>query len=222
MPRRATASRPSSSSATRTRSAASRPSISATPGATSNRARPRTVVDRDPLIVRPSTPADVEAIAAIYGHHVLTGFGSFEEEPPSVEDMAGRRAAIVDRGLPWLVAEAAGRVLGYAYAGPFRPRAAYRYTVEDSVYVAADAQGRGAGRALLTDLIARCETLDLRQMVAVIGDSGNAGSIGLHRALGFSDIGTGRGFGFKHGRWVDVVWMQLALNGGDSLLPDRT
>ena len=171
------------------------------------------------VIVRASTPADVEAIAAIYGHHVLTGFGSFEEEPPSVEDMAGRREAIVARGLPYLVAEDAGKVLGYAYAGPFRPRAAYRYTVEDSVYVAADAQGRGAGRALLTELIAACEARGLRQMVAVIGDSGNAGSIALHRALGFTDIGVGQGFGFKHGRWVDIVWMQRALNGGDRTPP---
>ena len=172
------------------------------------------------MIVRASTPADVEAIAAIYGHHVLTGFGSFEEEPPSVEEMAGRREAIVSGSLPYLVAEEAGRrVLGYAYAGPFRPRAAYRYTVEDSVYVAPDAQGRGAGRALLTELIAVCEALGLRQMVAVIGDSGNAGSIALHRALGFADIGTGQGFGFKHGRWVDIVWMQRALNGGTATPP---
>ncbi|HYD44662.1 MAG TPA: GNAT family N-acetyltransferase [Phenylobacterium sp.] len=171
------------------------------------------------MLIRPSTPADVEAIAAIYGHHVLTGFGSFEEEPPSIEDMASRREAVVSRGLPWLVAEDAGRVLGYAYAGPFRPRAAYRYTVEDSVYVAPDAQGRGAGRALLTELIAVCETQGLRQMVAVIGDSGNAGSIALHRALGFTDIGVGQGFGFKHGRWVDIVWMQRALNGGTTSLP---
>ena len=171
------------------------------------------------MLIRPSAPADVPAIAAIYGHHVLTGFGSFEEEPPSMSDMAERREAIVARGLPYLVAEDAGRVLGYAYAGPFRPRAAYRYTVEDSVYVAPDAQGRGAGRALLTELIVVCEALGLRQMVAVIGDSGNAGSIALHRALGFEDIGVGQGFGFKHGRWVDIVWMQKALNGGDQAPP---
>lgn len=171
------------------------------------------------LIVRDSTPVDVAAVAAIYGHHVLTGFGSFEEVPPTAADMAERREAVVARGLPHLVAEADGRVLGYAYAGPFRPRAAYRYTVEDSVYVAADAQGRGVGRALLAELIARCEALGLRQMVAVIGDSGNAGSIALHRAAGFQDIGTGQGFGFKHGRWVDIVWMQLALNGGADTPP---
>lgn len=172
------------------------------------------------MLIRPSLPADVPAIAAIYGHHVLTGFGSFEEEPPSAEDMAGRREAIVARSLPYLVAEDAGRVLGFAYAGPFRPRAAYRYTVEDSVYVADDAQGRGAGRALLAELIAQCEAQGLRQMVAVIGDSGNEGSIALHRALGFSDIGVAQGLGFKHGRWVDIVWMQRALNGGAASAPD--
>jgi L-amino acid N-acyltransferase YncA len=172
------------------------------------------------MIVRAATADDAEALAAIYGHHVLHGFGTFEEEPPSPAEMEMRRAAIAGRGLPYLVAESEGRVLGFAYAGPFRPRAAYRYCVEDSVYIAPDAVGRGVGRAVLSAVLAHCEALGLRQVVAVIGDSGNAASIGLHRALGFADAGVGRSFGFKHGRWVDIVWMQRALNGGDETGPD--
>jgi phosphinothricin acetyltransferase len=134
--------------------------------------------------------------------------------------METRRSAIAGRGLPYLVAEDEGRVLGFAYAGPFRPRQAYRYTVEDSVYVAPDAVGRGVGRAVLSAVIVACEALGVRQVVAVIGDSGNAASIGLHRSLGFEDAGIGRSFGFKHGRWVDIVWMQKSLNGGDKTTPD--
>ena len=130
-----------------------------------------------------------------------------------------RRAAVAERGLPFLVAEADGRVLGFAYAAPFRPRAAYRYTVEDSVYVAPDATGRGVGRAVLAAVLDACEAIDLRQVVAVIGDSGNTASIGLHRALGFEPAGVGRSFGFKHGRWVDIVWMQKPLRGGDTAPP---
>jgi phosphinothricin acetyltransferase len=172
------------------------------------------------MIVRAATADDAEALAAIYGHHVLHGFGTFEEEPPSPAEMDRRRAAIAERGLPYLVAEADGRVLGFAYAGPFRPRAAYRYCVEDSVYIAPDAVGRGVGRTVLSAVLARCEAMGLRQVVAVIGDSGNAASIGLHRSLGFTDAGVGRSFGFKHGRWVDIVWMQKALNGGDETGPD--
>ena len=172
------------------------------------------------MIVRAATADDAEALAAIYGHHVLTGFGTFEEEPPSPAEMESRRAAIAGRGLPYLVAEDAGRVLGFAYAGPFRPRQAYRYTLEDSVYIAPNAIGMGVGRAVLSAVIAECEALGIRQLVAVIGDSGNAASIGLHRSLGFVDAGVGRSFGFKHGRWVDVVWMQKSLNGGDQTAPD--
>jgi phosphinothricin acetyltransferase len=170
--------------------------------------------------IRAATAADAEALAAIYGHHVLHGFGTFEEEPPSPDEMETRRAAVAGRGLPYLVAEDEGRVLGFAYATPFRPRAAYRYTVEDSVYIAPDAIGRGVGRAVLSAVIAACEGLGVRQVVAVIGDSGNAASIGLHRTLGFEPAGVGRSFGFKHGRWVDIVWMQKALNGGDRSTPD--
>lgn len=171
------------------------------------------------MIVRQAREADAGALAAIYGHHVLTGFGTFEEEPPSAKEMARRLGEVAGRGLPYLVAEAAGRVLGFAYAAPFRPRAAYRYTVEDSVYVAPDAMGQGVGRAVLGEVLSACEALGVRQVVAVIGDSGNAGSIGLHRALGFQESGVGRSFGFKHGRWVDIVWMQKALNGGDATAP---
>jgi L-amino acid N-acyltransferase YncA len=172
------------------------------------------------MIVRAATAADAEALAAIYGHHVLHGFGTFEEDPPSPAEMENRRGAIADRGLPYLVAEAEGRVLGFAYAGPFRPRQAYRYTLEDSVYIAPEAIGKGVGRAVLSAVIAACEALGIRQLVAVIGDSGNAASIGLHRSLGFVDAGVGKSFGFKHGRWVDIVWMQKSLNGGDQTAPD--
>lgn len=172
------------------------------------------------MIVRASTEADAEALAAIYGHHVLHGLGSFEEVPPTPQDMAGRRAAIIALGLPHMVAEEAGQVLGFAYAGAFRPRAAYRYTVEDSVYVAPEAIGKGVGRAVLSEVLKACEALGVRQVMAVIGDSGNAGSIGLHKALGFEHAGICRSVGFKFGRWVDTVWMQKPLNGGDSLPPD--
>ncbi len=172
------------------------------------------------LTIRPAAPADMAALAEIYGHHVRHGFGTFEEVPPSAAELDGRREAIVARGLPYLLAEDQGRVLGFAYAGPFRLRAAYRYTVEDSVYVAPDAQGRGVGRAVLSAVIEACEAIGIRQVVAVIGDSGNAGSIGLHRSLGFTHKGVGEGFGYKHGRWVDIVWMQKALNGGTGREPD--
>ena len=172
-------------------------------------------------LLRAATAADAEALAAIYGHHVLHGFGTFEEIPPAAAEMDARRLAVVSHGLPYLVAEAGdGRVLGYAYAAPFRARAAYRYTVEDSIYVAPEAQGRGVGRALLAAVLDHCERLGLRQVVAVIGDSANAGSIGLHRALGFEPAGVGKDVGFKHGRWVDIVWMQKALNGGSAAAPD--
>ncbi len=169
--------------------------------------------------VRPATESDAAGVAAIYGHHVLHGFGTFEEVPPGAVEIAGRIAAVVGRGLPYLVAEEAGAVIGFAYAAPFRPRAAYRYTVEDSVYIAPDAIGKGVGKALVAEVIRVCEDLGLRQMVAVIGDSGNAGSIGLHRSLGFEQAGVGKALGYKHGRWVDIVWMQRALNEGSDAAP---
>jgi L-amino acid N-acyltransferase YncA len=172
------------------------------------------------VTVRPSTDADLPAITAIYGWNVLNGLGTFEEDPPSQDEMTRRRAAFLDRGLPYLVAEEDGVVLGYAYAGPFRLRAAYRYTVEDSVYVSPDAVGKGVGKTLLTALIAQCEALGLRQLVAVIGDSGNAASIGLHAAMGFKQQGVFPAMGYKFGRWVDLVWMQRDLNGGGAREPD--
>jgi len=171
------------------------------------------------LLIAPASEADAPAIAALYGHHVVHGLGTFEEIPPSAGEMAGRIAGVLAHGLPYLIARQGTAILGFAYASPFRPRAAYRYTVEDSVYVAPDAIGRGVGRALLKRLIADCEALELRQMVAVIGDSGNAASIGLHTALGFAPAGRNRSLGFKHGRWVDIVTLQRALNDGDRSLP---
>ena len=172
------------------------------------------------MIVRPASEADAPALAAIYGDAVLHGFGTFEEVAPSPADMDTRRKAVQDMGLPYLVAEQDGKVLGFAYAGPFRPRAAYRYTLEDSVYVSPEAKGKGVGRAVLSAVIEACEALGVRQLMAVIGDSENSGSIGLHRSLGFEQTGVGRSVGFKHGRWVDIVHMQKPLNGGDTALPD--
>jgi phosphinothricin acetyltransferase len=164
------------------------------------------------LIIRTATADDAAALAAIYGHHVLHGLGTFEEVPPSADEMARRLAAVLDRGLPYLVADIDGAVVGLAYAAPFRTRAAYRYTVEDSVYIAPDRLGQGVGKALLSAVIANSEALGLRQMVALIGDSGNGGSIGLHRSCGFEPTGVFGGLGYKAGRWVDVVVMQRRLN----------
>lgn len=172
------------------------------------------------VIVRLSTDADIAAITAIYGWNVLNGLGTFEEIPPDEAEMARRRGVFLAQGLPYLVAEQEDVVLGYAYAGPFRLRAAYRYTVEDSVYVGPDAVGKGVGKALLAALIEACEALGLRQMCAVIGDSGNAASIGLHAALGFEPKGVFPDMGYKFGRWVDLVWMQRPLNGGGAREPD--
>lgn len=171
------------------------------------------------MIIRPATPEDSEALAAIYGWHALNGTGTFEETAPSPAEMETRRAAVAAHGLPYLVAIDEGRVLGFAYAAPFRPRSAYRFAVEDSVYIAPDQRGRGLGKALLSEVLEVCRGLGMRQVVAVIGDSANAASIGLHRALGFEPAGTGTSLGFKHGRWLDIVWMQKALNGGDANAP---
>lgn len=163
------------------------------------------------MIIRPAAPDDIDAITEIYRHHVLNGLGTFEEVPPDTAEMAKRMAGVEALGLPYLVADD-GRVLGYAYAAPFRTRAAYRFTVEDSIYVSAGQVGRGVGKALLARVIEICRDKGLRQMMAVIGDSDNAASIGLHKALGFEHTGLSPAVGFKFGRWVDVVWMQLALS----------
>jgi phosphinothricin acetyltransferase len=172
------------------------------------------------VIVRDARDQDMAAIQAIYAYEVLDGSASFEEVPPTTDAMLARRAAVLELGLPYLAAELEGRVVGYSYATAYRPRPAYRYTIEDSVYVARGMQGRGIGRALLASLIARCERGPWRQMIAVIGDSGNAGSIALHRQQGFRLVGTFEAVGFKLGRWVDTVHMQRALGAGRETLPD--
>ena len=169
--------------------------------------------------IRPATDADHQAIAAIYAHHVLHGLGTFEETPPSPEDISSRRGWVLSMGLPYLVAEVEGQVAGFCYASEYRSRPAYCYTIEDSVYVRDGLDRRGVGTALLKELIARCQAGPWRQMVAVIGDSANAGSIALHGRCGFEKAGALRGVGFKLGRWVDTVLMQRALGPGDSLPP---
>jgi L-amino acid N-acyltransferase YncA len=174
-----------------------------------------------PILVRDATAADMPAIQAIYAHHVLHGLATFEEVPPSVAEMVERRAAVLRAGLPYLAAEIDSEVVGYAYATAYRPRPAYRFTVEDSIYIAHGLGGRGIGGALLGALINRCELGPWRQMLAVIGNSGNAGSIALHRRLGFQPLGTLHAVGFKLGRWVDTVLMQRPLGDGDRSAPVR-
>jgi phosphinothricin acetyltransferase len=173
------------------------------------------------MIIRAAATADAEALAGIYGHDVLHGTGTFEERPPSAEEMARRLAAVLAHGLPWVVAEAQGEVLAYAYAGPYRLRSAYRYTAEDSVYVAPQARGRGLGRAALAAVIDRCEAMGLRRLVGIVGDSQNAASIALHRALGFEATGLLPAVGYKHGRWLDVVMMHRPLNDGSDAPPGK-
>lgn len=170
--------------------------------------------------IRDAVAADIPAIAAIYGHHVRHGLASFEEEPPPAEEMARRHAETTGRGYPYLVAEADGAVAGYAYAGPYRTRPAYRHSVENSVYLAPGRERAGIGSRLLAELIRRCEAAGFRQMVAVIGDSANASSIGLHARHGFRHAGVLTAIGYKHGRWVDSVLMQRALGPGDTTNPD--
>ena len=171
--------------------------------------------------LRDCTEADIPAIAAIYGHWVTHGVASFELEPPDAEEMGRRRAAILAGGYPYLVAEGeGGRILGYAYASAWRTRPAYRFGCENSVYVAPDAGRGGVGRAILGALIARCEAKGLRLMVAVIGDSANAPSIGLHRAMGFTHAGLLSATGWKHGRWLDTVLMTRPLGPGATTPPE--
>lgn len=172
-----------------------------------------------PLVVREARADDMAAVQAIYTPYVLHGRATFEEVPPAVGEMERRRQAVVAQGLPYLVAERAGVVVGYCYAAAYRARPAYRFTVEDSVYVAEGLTGGGVGTALLSALLERCGHGPWRQMVAVIGDSANAGSIALHRRLGFAMVGTIEAVGFKLGRWVDTVMMQRALGEGRRTLP---
>lgn len=171
------------------------------------------------MTLRDATAADVPAMTAIYAHHVLHGTGTFEEEPPDAADIAARMAKVQDIGYAWLVAEEDGLILGYGYFAPFRPRSAYRFTAEDSVYVRDDIRGQGVGKALVAELLRRAEAMGIRQMVAVIGDSENVGSIGLHISLGFRQVGVLKAVGMKFGRWVDVVQMQKALGEGERTLP---
>jgi len=161
--------------------------------------------------LRDAELADMPAVTAIYAHHVQTGYGSFEEIPPAVEEMVRRRDQVLARGLPWRLAECDGRVAGYCYASPYHARSAYRFTVQDSIYIDERFVNRGVGSALLTDLIGRCTDLGYRQMIAVIGDSGNEGSLRLHTRLGFRTIGQAVNVGIKFGRWLDLVLMQRAL-----------
>jgi L-amino acid N-acyltransferase YncA len=171
------------------------------------------------MIIRDATEVDVPEIQSIYAHHVLTGTGTFEEEPPSVEEMTSRFRGVVDRGWRWLVATDATGVLGYAYYTQFRDRSAYRYCVENSIYVRQNVRGQGVGKALVRALIEICTEAGMRQMIAVIGDSENAGSIGVHASLGFQRVGTLRAVGIKFGRWLDAVHMQRALGRGDLDIP---
>lgn len=164
-------------------------------------------------------PGDLDAVTQIYAHHVLHGTATFDETPPSVEEMRQKVQKIAERGLPWLIAEVDGAVAGYAYADWFRDRSAYRFTLENSVYVDTAQHRQGLGRALLAELIVRCEALGYRQMIAAIGDSGNLASIGLHGALGFRQVGIYEKVGLKFGRWLDVVLMQRGLGEGDRSVP---
>ena len=171
-------------------------------------------------IVREARVGDLPAIQAIYAHHVRHGLASFENDPPDLTEMTARWQNVVAKGLPFRVLEADGKIAGFAYAAPYRARVAYRYTAEDSVYVAPEAMGRGFGRMLLAEIVAASAKAGMRQMVAVIGDSANVASIALHRRLGFRQVGTLIAVGFKRGRWIDSVLMQRPLGEGDTTLPE--
>ena len=171
------------------------------------------------LSIRPATPADIPAITRIYAHAVQHGTASFELEPPDEAEMTRRQRTLIEGGYPYLVAEIDGIVAGYAYAGPYRARPAYRFSVENSVYVATDAHRRGFGRALMDRLIAESQARGYRLMIAVIGDSAQTPSIELHRAAGFRLVGVFEGVGYKFDRWLDTVLMQRALGKGTSAPP---
>lgn len=169
--------------------------------------------------VRASTAQDLPTITRIYAHHVLHGTGSFETEAPSEAEMTRRRDEVLSRQLPYLVAEDDGQILGYAYANWFKARPAYRFSAEDSIYVADGQHGRGLGRLLMNALIEHCEAAGVRKLIAVIGDSNNLGSVGVHRAAGFSQVGVMRSVGWKFGRWLDIVMMEKTLGDGDNSAP---
>ena len=170
-------------------------------------------------LIRPSRDEDLAAITAIYTHHVLHGTGTFEMDPPTESEMAGRRADVLARGLPWLVVEHDGQVTGFAYCNWFKPRPAYRFSAEDSIYIAPHANGQGLGRALLAELACQAERAGVRKLIAVIGDSANTGSIGVHRSLGFTPVGVLASCGWKFDRWLDVVLMEKTLGLGDTTSP---
>lgn len=172
------------------------------------------------LLIRPSQEADLDAITQIYGHHVLHGTGTFETSPPTGEEMATRRADVLGKGLPWLVVERQGRVAGFAYGNWFKPRPAYRFSVEDSIYLAPEAAGQGLGRLLLAELLTQLERQGIRKAMAIIGDSHNHASIRLHQALGFTRVGTVSACGWKFGRWLDIVLMEKTLGSGSHLPPN--
>ena len=170
--------------------------------------------------IRPSTDADLPAMTAIYAHHVLHGTGTFETTPPSESELAARRADVLAKGLPWLVAEEGGQILGYAYCQWFKPRPAYRFSAEDSIYLHPEAAGKGLGKTLLAELARQAEALGIRKLIAVIGDSNNAGSIGVHRTLGFTPVGAFKSCGWKFGKWLDIVLMEKTLGEGDTTPPE--
>jgi len=171
-------------------------------------------------LIRPSRDQDLDAITRIYGHHVLHSTGTFETTPPTLAEMQARRADVLAKGLPWLVLEVEGVVQGFAYGNWFKPRPAYRFSAEDSIYLAPEAAGQGWGRALLTELLAALERAGVRRVMAVIGDSANAGSLGVHRALGFEPAGVIPACGWKFDRWLDIVLMQKPLGAGSSCAPE--
>jgi len=169
--------------------------------------------------IRPSRESDVPEIAAIYAHHVLSGTGTFETTPPTLDEMVARRADVLSKGFPYIVMESEGRVVGYAYCQWFKPRPAYRFAAEDSIYMHPDAAGKGLGKVLLAELVRQAEAAGLRKLIAVIGDSANAGSIGVHSALGFTPVGKIQSCGWKFGRWLDIVMMEKAIGDGDTAPP---
>lgn len=170
--------------------------------------------------IRDATVADIPQIQRIYSHHVLSSTTTFEEVPPTEEEMLLRMDKVRENRLPWLVAEQDGRILGYCYAAPYRPRPAYRYTIEDSIYLAEGETGKGIGQQLLSTLLERCEQGPWRQMIAVIAGTQNESSIILHRKLGFAHVGTQPDTGYKFGQWIDVVFMQRALGAGGTTPPE--
>jgi L-amino acid N-acyltransferase YncA len=174
------------------------------------------------LMIRPSTDADLPAITAIYSHHVLTGTGTFEVDPPSLDDMRGRRADVLSKGLPWLVAVDHEKVVGYAYCNWFKPRPAYRFSAEDSIYLSPEAAGKGVGRTLLAELMAQAQRVGVRKLIAVIGDSANMGSIAVHTSAGFQRAGVLKSCGWKFDRWLDVVLMDKFLGEADTTSPEIT